>query len=72
MTKAEYRLGLCYLNAWGTEKNLKLAKDYFQRASDKGFLDARINLKNIETVLKQTNQSPTTVHHSQKNSCSIM
>ena len=42
---AQYNIGLMYLKGEGTEKNVQLAKQWLQLASNQGDLDAKELLK---------------------------
>jgi len=57
MSKAEYRVGICYFKGLGTKRDLIEAKKYLERAADKGNQEARGELVNINSLLK--NQSGT-------------
>lgn len=46
-SKAQYSLGYMYQNGEGVEKDLDLAKSYFQSAAKQGHLKAKNTLKNM-------------------------
>jgi hypothetical protein len=52
MSRAEYRVGICYFKALGTERDLNEAKKYLERAADKGNPEAIAELVNINSLLK--------------------
>jgi TPR repeat protein len=58
MSKAEYRVGICYLYGKGTDRDLYRAKKFLTRAKEKGSFEATAELHNLETLIIQKQPPP--------------
>jgi len=73
MPKAAFQVGLCYMNAWGVERDLENAKEYLKRAKEGGIEQANTELENLKNSQGEVEPLPLPVQKEKENpNCSIM